>query len=149
MVSDLGKCGHSWVRTSDPSLVRVVTTTPPPAACSITQVTSSRTEHSGAYRSYGEQNGLPFALPRVSRSSRPVTCRSSSRAAHWSGTSGLTRIRQELFLPLPGRIHQEQNPARTRAEEDRGLIPLEGLRLDIPIPEGRDEHGGLRLGPQG
>ena len=89
---------------------------------------------------------LPSALPRVSRSSRPVTCRSSSHAAHWSGTSGLTRIRRELFLPLPGRIHQEQNPARARAEEDRGLIPLEGLRLDIPIPEGRDEHGGLRLG---
>jgi hypothetical protein len=30
--SDLG--GRNWVRTSDPSLVRIVTTTPPPAGCS-------------------------------------------------------------------------------------------------------------------
>jgi len=39
--SDLARClsftrGRNWVRTSDPSLIRVVTTTPPPAACSIT-----------------------------------------------------------------------------------------------------------------
>jgi hypothetical protein len=67
--SDLG--GHSWFRTSDPSLVRIVTTTPPTCGFSRQRRSeSSRGEHSRAPPSSREQSALPFALPP--RDSRAV-----------------------------------------------------------------------------
>jgi hypothetical protein len=56
--------GHSWVRTSDPSLVRIVTTTPPSSGlANLCRSTESGSEHSRAPPSSPEQSALPIALP--------------------------------------------------------------------------------------
>jgi hypothetical protein len=58
------QAGHSWFQTSDPSLVRIVATTPPTSGSSHPRrLEASRSEHGRAPPSSREQSALPFALP--------------------------------------------------------------------------------------